>query len=70
MKHLLATCVLCTGLLGLTGCNQTASEPAAQTPTADSADSPEVTKPATDETTETTSGDTTKEKAATEESKP
>ncbi|QDS91760.1 hypothetical protein FF011L_04950 [Roseimaritima multifibrata] len=70
MKHLLATCVLCTGLLGLIGCNQTASEPAAQTPTADSADTPEVTEPATDETAEKTTVDTSKEKPATEESKP
>ncbi len=52
MKRFVAVCVLCTGLLALTGCNQTASEPAAQTPATDSADRHEVMKPAIEESTD------------------
>lgn len=49
MKRLLASCLLVAGLLGLAGCNQTASEPSAQNPATDSADRQEVMKPAMDD---------------------
>ncbi|TWU46660.1 hypothetical protein [Rubripirellula reticaptiva] len=51
MKRLLAFCVLCTGLLGLAGCNQPPNNPAARSPTKNSADRQQVMKPVMEEST-------------------
>lgn len=62
MNRLLASCLFCTalhltGLLALSGCSQTESEPSAQTPATDAEDRQEVMKPVMDELPDQTNAD-------------